>query len=302
MNITVNGEKVKLPDFIIVGASRSGTSSLFYYLSEHREIFMPKEKEPEFFNFPQNRGVKEYAELFYSASDSQRIGESTTTYLYYYKECINNIKLIYGADYRRLKIIAILRNPIDRAWSYFMLLKRMGKEIDFFDTVKEYEKIKDNHLYHDFINSGKYHKQVEAFSETFPYTKFWLFDDFMQRTTKVLKEVYEFLELDDCAFIPDNVKVIYNASGLAKNRAYIPIHNFLFRENKMKVKLKNIVPIKIRQKIKTNIANRILKKDEMPEDVKIYLSRQFESNLKSLIKLFTDPKDIETIENWTKIQ
>ena len=91
MIITLNGKQVPLPDFLIIGASISGTSSFYYHLRAHREIFMPEEKEPHFFNFPEWWTIEDYRKLFQSGTESQLLGEATAIYLYYYEESIKTI-------------------------------------------------------------------------------------------------------------------------------------------------------------------------------------------------------------------
>ena len=103
--------KIKLPNFLIVGAAKCGTSSLHNYLNQHPDIFMPsynkkgmKVKEPRFLikDLVEHRlhnGVwtfEEYQSLFADVKDEKAIGESTVLYLYYYKHAINKIKKYLG--------------------------------------------------------------------------------------------------------------------------------------------------------------------------------------------------------------
>ena len=107
--------KNKLPNFLIVGAAKSGTSSLHNYLNQHPEVFMPsynsegmKVKEPRFLikdlvKHRLHNGVwtwEEYKSLFNDVIDEKAIGESTVLYLYYYKDAIKNIKEKLGNDVR----------------------------------------------------------------------------------------------------------------------------------------------------------------------------------------------------------
>ena len=99
--------KRKLPNFLIVGAAKSGTSSLHNYLNQHPDVFMPsynssgmKVKEPRFLikDLVEHRlhnGVwswEEYKSLFSSVEEEKAIGESTVLYLYYHNHAIKNIK------------------------------------------------------------------------------------------------------------------------------------------------------------------------------------------------------------------
>ena len=143
--------KNKLPNFLIVGAAKSGTSSLHNYLNQHHQVFMPsynkegmKVKEPRFLikDLVQHRlhnGIwtfEEYQSLFDDVKDEKAIGESTVLYLYYYKHAINNIKQYLGED---MKIIIMLRNPVDRAYSAFHHVSRGFKENNSFEKSLEIE-------------------------------------------------------------------------------------------------------------------------------------------------------------------
>ena len=144
--------KKNLPNFLIVGAAKCGTSSLHNYLNQHPNIFMPSfneegknVKEPQFLvkNKVKNRlhfGVwtwEEYQSLFKQAKQQRAIGESSVFYLFYYQDAINEIKNRLGND---VKIIIMLRNPIDRAYSAFQHVSRGLKEQQTFEYSLETEK------------------------------------------------------------------------------------------------------------------------------------------------------------------
>ena len=128
-----------LPNFLVVGAAKSGTSSLHNYLNQHPEIFMPSfrdgvnVKEPQFFVRESvmdrlHSGIwnwQDYKDLFFQVKDEKAIGEASVFYLYYFEEAINNIKKYLGDQ---IKIIIILRNPIDRAYSAYQHVSRSMKE------------------------------------------------------------------------------------------------------------------------------------------------------------------------------
>ncbi len=127
MKVVSDNQTLVLPDFLILGAMRSGTTSLYHYLKQHPEIFMPSLKEPHFFSYfgkpvsplpsyirSARWNLEDYLTLFESAMNGQLIGEASVSYLYYYRETIENIKRVYRDNYSQLKCIAILRNPVER--------------------------------------------------------------------------------------------------------------------------------------------------------------------------------------------
>ncbi|MFQ5752975.1 MAG: sulfotransferase, partial [bacterium] len=153
MIIKLDNKDAKLPDFLIVGAAKSGTSSLYHYLRQHPQIFMPNHKEPCFFTFAGKRptdlqsnvGLKvindfdQYVSLFEFSSRSQKLGEASTCYLYHYDKTIRTIKK-YHRRWQDLKIIIALRNPILRAYSHYLNHVRDGLETSSFrDLVKRHQ-------------------------------------------------------------------------------------------------------------------------------------------------------------------
>ncbi len=117
------GEK---PDFVIAGAAKSGTTALFEYLSQHPSVFTPTEKEPGFFSTDVAGGMatmEEYRALFASAPPQCSTGEASTRYLYS-RVAIPNL-LAHNPD---VKVITMLRHPVDAAYSLHGYAYRYGHE------------------------------------------------------------------------------------------------------------------------------------------------------------------------------
>lgn len=307
MEITYKNQTYKFPDFLIAGTARSGTSSLYFYLRAHPEIFMPEFKEPHFFNFigkfsphPDRPPwtLKEYANLFLPAKDNQIIGEASASYLYYYEETLRSMKKYYGNQYRNVKILLILRNPIERAWSYYNLRRRKGFNEDFFQTVASLENRGKEKDFHDFIRSGMYAEQIEVFIKEFPNLKIILFEELTQKTEEVLKEIFSFLGVRDRNFLPENVSKVYNVSGNPKKKIYKPVYTMLFQKNIFKEFFKPFIPYSLRQNIKTSISKKIVEKEQLPNDVKGYLLDLFRPSLLSLLTIIQEPRKREIINSW----
>ena len=156
---------------------------------------MPWKKEPYFYTtFDKQKEpdgshekaliskLSEYVKLFNGAKEGNIIGEATPFYLYEHKDVIRNIKLIYGKEnYKKIKIIILLRNPAERAWSNYMYLRRNMKEpLDFKKAIdlKHIEKrMKEGESpSYDYIGLGKYFEQVRAFKNEFKAVKIVFFD------------------------------------------------------------------------------------------------------------------------------
>jgi hypothetical protein len=310
MKVVSDNQTLVLPDFLILGAMRSGTTSLYHYLKQHPEIFMPSLKEPHFFSYfgkpvsplpsyirsaPWN--LEDYLTLFESAMNGQLIGEASVSYLYYYRETIENIKRVYRDNYSQLKCIAILRNPVERAWSLYVLRRQGGWEADFFKFAQQLEMPSHQSDYYNFIRSGMYSEQVKAYRKNFPYIRFFMFEEFKANTDRVVKECLDFLGVDNIV-LPGNINKVYNFAGIPKNRLFSPIYDILFRENAFKSLIKPLIPSGIRLKIKTDLGKKIIKKEKIPTDVKKYLRNKFDQDLNLLLTLFDDSHKKKIIKSW----
>lgn len=117
---------MRLPDFLVVGAQKCGTTSLFLYLSQHPDLFLPAEKEIQFFSAESlySRGLEWYSnQYFANCRSDQTCGEVSPQYMY--SKCIAER---VNKALPKAKIIAILRDPVERAYSQYLMSKRRGLE------------------------------------------------------------------------------------------------------------------------------------------------------------------------------
>lgn len=300
MFINHNGKTVKLPDFLIVGAAKSGTTSLHYYLKQHPQIFMPKVKELFFYCFmdspPNYNGewwkknavtkIDDYIAHFKDADGNQTIGEACPSYLYFSNDTIRNIKKVYRERYKDVKIIIILRNPAERAWSHFMVMRRDEQEPlkDFTEAIKPetvHKRLSGKwDCNFDYIGWGMYYEQVKAFMEEFPRVKVFLYDEFCNDRLKVMKEIFNFLGVDE-DFMPD-VRTKYNLSGEPRFKI---LHKFIAGQYPMKGFLKSFIPHNIRFMIKYKVFKKNLQQRKMPDDIKKELIRLYGNDFLKLQKL-----------------
>jgi len=294
---------VNLPDFFIVGAPKSGTTSLHYYLQGHPQIFMPEKKEPWFFSFMNNRpsfnspdkfpgiidNIDEYAQLYRAASPRQTCGDASPSYLYTHETSIKNFRRIYQdtEQYDQLKFIISLRNPIDRAWSQYWTFNRKNADTAMFqdavhpDTIKK--RLEDNwQPFYDYIGFGMYHDQVKAYQDEFgkDRVKIFLFDDLKNDAGRICKEIFLFLGVDP-DYLPDTNR-IYNPSGKPKSEL---LKNLIISPNFLKRVLKKMIPKPRRQQLKHMAARKLMTKVEMPVAARTILKRQFEPEIHRLSRL-----------------
>ena len=295
----------KLPNFLIVGAAKSGTSSLHNYLNQHKEVFMPsfndkgmKVKEPRFLikELVENRlhnGIwnwQEYQSLFDSVNNEKAIGESTVLYLYYFEHAIANIKKYLGSD---VKIIIMLRNPLDRAYSAFQHVSRGFKETESFEEAL---KIEDDRLKRNltltpmvmYKSMGLYYNMVKAYLEAFKNVHIIFYEDFKDNTEKELIKVFKFLNLSqewDIDFLTR-----HNVGGRRwKNNI---IKHFFMKDNLIKYISKLIIPKNIRKKVRFKLFNLATNNvSPMNNKTRIMLNNYFKDDINKLSKLLK--KDLQ---------
>lgn len=227
---------MKHPNFFLVGAAKSGTTAVHVYLIQHPEIYMSYLKEPKYLSITANRfphngpGDKkvddgiiksrdEYLNLFKETVNEKVIGESSADYLYFHNSVIPLIKTM-SPD---AKILIMLRNPVDRAYSaYRHMLMDEREKLSFEKALKsEDSRRKQNYEFIWYYKDvGFYYEQVRHYIESFGrgYVKVVLYEDFVVDPINIMKEIYRFLEVDE-GFIP-NTTVRYNVGPTVRNESF----------------------------------------------------------------------------------
>lgn len=232
MLIEFENSELKLPDFLIIGAARSGTTSLYYSLRRHPGVFMPDLKEPFYLSFvdeiPEFTGLhflrermwttRDYAELFAEARDGQLLGEASTSYLYMYEKTIANIQQVYGRAAESLRLIAILRNPVERTFSNYLLLKTAGWDDISFDQYLDQNFTRDRmsrRWDYDYVGLGRYAEAIKLYSQKFPNLFVALYED-LKEPNRLLEDLFGFLDLESITLPDLNLRA--NASGEPRSR------------------------------------------------------------------------------------
>ncbi|MBK8443071.1 MAG: sulfotransferase domain-containing protein [Sphingobacteriales bacterium] len=220
-----------LPNFLIIGAAKSGTSSLYIYLREHPEIFMSPVKETRFFsvmnqnidfNDPASAVVwkgtvsnfEDYKKLFDGVKKEKAIGEASPLYMHT-PEAAQNIKSIVPDT----KIIACLRQPVERAYSHYWHFVKLGFEKNPTFEAAIADDAQRN--YAEYLQLGLYYKMLKRYYDIFDHDKIriYLYEDLSKDPKSLLKDMFRFLEVDD-SFMP-NVEMKYNTFA-AKREKNIP--------------------------------------------------------------------------------
>jgi hypothetical protein len=200
-----------LPNFLIIGAMRSGTTSLARYLGAHPDVFMAPQKEVHFFDRNFQLGPDWYRSQF-QADGALMIGEATQTYLFESTAPERMAGLIPEA-----RLIAILRDPVDRAYSHYMLNRAQGSEWLTFEAALEVEasRLTSGDLVatrmFSYVRRGLYLQQLLEVCRWFPRAQLhvMLFDDLRDRPAETYRSLCEWLGL--APFSPPNLGEQLNA-------------------------------------------------------------------------------------------
>ena len=237
------------PNFFLVGVVKGGTTSLHHYLDQHPEIYMSPVKETNFFSrndinptifskayaHDVNVDLKKYLSkkkkekihiahvtqqsdyfrLFSKVDKETAIGEASNSYLLY----PTAPKLIREA-YPKAKIMVMLRNPVERAYSQYIMNIRLGKtlETDFIHEIQQdnQKEIRGWGANHQYLYIGKYHKQIKRYLDIFPREQVLIcwYDEYRRQPEKVLNSICNFLEVRS-DFVP-NTNEKLNTAGVPK--------------------------------------------------------------------------------------
>jgi hypothetical protein len=219
-----------------VGAAKAGTTAVHVYLYQHPEVYMSFLKEPKYLSitankFPHNgpgdkkvddgiiKSREEYLNLFKDARDEKVIGESSADYLYFHDTVIPLIKTISP----RAKILIMLRNPVDRAYSaYRHMIMDEREDLSFEKALgSEDKRMRENYEFIWFYkDAGFYYEQVKHYIDSFgrENVMICLYDDFVVDSMAVMKDIYRFLDVEE-GFTPDT-DVKYNVGPTVRSESF----------------------------------------------------------------------------------
>lgn len=289
---------MKKPNFFIVGAPKCGTTALNEYLKLHPEIFIVSRKEPHYFNtdIPKARGfnkLERYLELYKPCKSKHiAVGEASVWYLYS-NDALDNIYQFNP----NAKIIIMVRNPIDMAYSLFSQLRyNLEEDQESFENAWHLQKIRKQGkklpiLTREakFVQYGqvcKLSKQIERAYSIFPkeQIKVIIFDDFVADTRHIYQETLSFLGLNDdgkTKFPVINESNIYNIKWLQKF-IYRPPKFLAMFFNRWKP-IRDITNFLVEQIKKWNSTN--VKRPPLSDNFRQELADYFRDDVKKLSQL-----------------
>jgi hypothetical protein len=214
----------QLPNFLIIGAAKAGTTSLWAYLRQHPEVFFPANKEPNFFALEDRslslRGpaspkvlhellysycvqdYESYLGLFRSVRGQKAVGEASVRYLYA-QEAPERIR----ASIPDVRLVAILRNPVSRLYSHYSMNRQYGLEsLGVLEAIEAERSRREAGWAYDwhYVNVSRYAGQIRRYFMLFgrEQVKVLLHDEFLSRPVEVVQEVCGHIGVER-AFVPD---------------------------------------------------------------------------------------------------
>jgi len=207
----------RLPNFLLIGAMKAGTTSLYHYLQAHPEISMPHYKAPEFFVEESNwrRGINWYRKQFASAgSDVVAVGEASNAYAKFPR--FQGVPQRIADHIPEVRLIYTVRDPIDRIRSHYQTTAAQGTEKAPFD-----EAVFLNPIYIDY---SRYALQIEQYLRYFPREQLLVFsaEDLRNNRQATVQKVYEFLGVDS-DFVPEELDREFYQTKERAARSPIPL-------------------------------------------------------------------------------
>ena len=283
-----------LPNFMCLGAAKSGTTTLYDILRQHPDIYIPAFKEPHFFDIPENykNGIEWYKRNYFRNANKKIIADFTPSY-FFEKEAPKRIFKNLGRD---MKFLVVFRNPVDRAYSHYLHSKRDDHESENFEKslelevsrLKKHENQSDylSYLRHSYVHQGLYAQMIDRYLQYFSLDNFLFIhfeDELLQERELTIKRILEFLEIDSSVLLRTDIRS--NPSSKEKSKSLKKLMN---KRGWWRDVIKFMIPsVQLRQIIRNRI-----QRINITEFKAQQLSQEVKSNL--LEKYFR--KDISDLE------
>lgn len=270
-----------LPNFLIIGPGKTGSTSLWHYVRQHPDVFMSDFKEPSFFwteapNWKENRvqTLQEYEKLFESAGSSAAVGEASATYFAdpgaptAIKETLPDVRLI-----------AILRDPRSRAFSQYVFqrMRNFERAESFLEAVAA-EPTRSREELASYIDPGLYHKHLTRYLAEFPWERLHLVftDDLRAHPDDVMRDIFRFLGVDPSVEVDTSSD--FTVSGRPRIKA---VDTLMSNKNPLKRILGAWAPEWARKAVR-RLRNSNLERLSMTAEERQALRPYFEDDIKQL--------------------
>ncbi len=287
------------PDFLIIGAARSGTSALATYLDQHPQLCFTRPKETHFFAFAHTdvrfagpgddflinqcsvTQPQAFDSLAGKCKDARICGEGSVSTLYYHDVSIPNIQSYAPGA----KLIALLRHPVERAFSSFQYMRSRGLEpLTDFQQALDLEDHRIgrgwHHIWH-YMRMGFYYQSIKHFMESFPadQVRVYFYDDFSSDASAVARDILDYLQLDR-EFCP-RTDLRVNRSGEVRNRLMATIIKGVLANAGLRAAFRGCIPFSVRERMR----NVVLKSPAIPVEARQRLLGIYKDDIDNLRKL-----------------
>jgi hypothetical protein len=275
------GSKMTVPNFLVIGARKAGTTSLYHYLDQHPEVFMSPVKEPNFFAIEGEKAgyrgpdadtrinrwsvadPKEYQALFSGADGARAVGEASPAYL-----CNPDAPKRIKRHVPEAKLIAVLRDPAERAYSAYMHQVRDGRETLPFAEALDAEERRTAANWAPawrYKAEGFYLVGLSRYYELFgrERVRVYLYEDLGADPRGVMRDAYRFLGVD-ASFEPDTSQR-HNMSGVSNNGFLVSL---VRKRHPVKTAIKPLVPATVRRRLVSGLQKRVLSRPPFPPEVR----------------------------------
>lgn len=286
-------------NLFIVGAAKSGTTSLYNYLLQHPNVFLPRVKEPNFYSNAESdnpadyiipkkgktchkRMIKDksvYFSLYEDAKNEKILADASPSYLW----DKNAAKKIYS-DFPNAKIIILLRNPIQRAFSHYLMdLKYANQsEKDFKQAIlnDQFAEPKVWGKAHMYLDIGLYYEQVIRYLDVFDKknVKIIIYEDFIKNTEQYLIQIFDFLNIDNSLVNKIDYKKVHNPYVVPRGNIS---KSFLKYKSKLKL-LKKLLPESLKDYLNKEILFKESDKPVLKPEDKLFLIDYYKEDIKKL--------------------
>jgi hypothetical protein len=293
-------EAPMLPNFVIIGAAKAGTTALYWYLADHPQVFMSPVKETNYFAFGLDddgnllygdpdlhrfpvRSSAAYEELFSGATDALAIGEASPIYL----ECPQSAARIQEV-LPNARIICGLREPVDRAYSdYLMYLRARGRRLDPVRdlTASAAWASPESH----WMQISRYHEALSRYFDLFPRDRIhvFLFEDFRADAIGTVRDVYRAVRVDP-GFAPD-LDTPHNIGGMPSSMTLEKV----FTSGALKKALEPWIPRRAADMARRLRTKNLKKAPALPEALKAELGQHFRDDIAKTSALIG-----RSLDNW----
>ncbi len=275
-----------MPNFFVIGAAKCGTTALYHYLKQHPAIYMSPNKEPRFFAMAEGdedfasrepgavTNLEDYERLFDGVTSETAVGEASALYLY--RPLVIERVRHFVPDAR---LIALLRNPVERAFSAFVHATAIGWEShrDFEHALqREQQRIPDACALFHYKSMGFYYEQLKQYLDAFGESqiRIYLYEDFRENPLLVCQDIFRFLDVDD-TFAPD-VSTRHNVYRVPKTGMLR-----LLLSQRRRSALKRFLP----RSLRAPLAGALLARPQFPAHVREQLVEEYRDDVLRLQRL-----------------